>query len=169
MTELTTGGQCSTLLVSLLTQDVQMVFLTLMVIFRKWWGIKYTTIGKITLINQTQSCSCQWRSTLQTVFTTISTVHYTNTKIVGSSFTLHYLVIVVASGCWWSVRTHVSGVGPLRGYWRHKYSGGNTRQLEWTEHHGLPPPGSETSTSRLGDSWRPSYVRYGSENTSGCR
>jgi hypothetical protein len=31
--------------------------------------------------------------------------------------------IVVASGCWWFVRTQVSGVGPLSGYWRHKCSG----------------------------------------------
>ncbi len=39
--------------------------LSTMVLSRKWLGIIYDTIGKITLINQTQSLSCQWQSTLQ--------------------------------------------------------------------------------------------------------
>jgi hypothetical protein len=35
-------------------------------------------------------------------------------------------------------------------------------------HRGLPPRGSETSTTRLGDSRRPSYAQRGSEKTSEC-
>jgi hypothetical protein len=33
---------------------------------------------------------------------------------------------------------------------------------------GLPPHGSESSTTRHGGSWRPSYTRIDSEKTSGC-
>jgi hypothetical protein len=77
--------------------------------------------------------------------------------------------IVVASGDWWFVRTHVSGVGPLSGFWRHKSSSDNVRQLEWAAHRGLPSHGSETSTTGRGDWRRPSYVRRGSKKVSGCR
>ena len=59
-------------------------------------------------------------------------------------------------------RTHVSGVG-------HKFSGGNARQLERVARRGLPPRGSEASTSRRGGSRRTSYARRGSEKASGCR
>ena len=48
------GDQFSTLLVSLLTQDVQMVLLSLMVFSRKWSGTKYGAIVKFTSIDQTQ-------------------------------------------------------------------------------------------------------------------
>ncbi len=50
----------------------------------------------------------------------------------------------------------------------HKCSGGNVRQLERVARRGLPPHGSEVSSTRRGGSWKPSYVRCGSEKTSGC-
>ena len=50
---------------------------------------------------------------------------------------------------------------------RWKSSSGNARQLERVAHHGLPPHGSESSTTRHGGSWRPSYVRRDSEKVSG--
>jgi hypothetical protein len=47
-------GKKDAVRVSLLTQGVQMVLLSLMVHSRKWPGIKYATIGKNTLIDHTQ-------------------------------------------------------------------------------------------------------------------
>ena len=49
--------QFSTLLVILLTQDVQMVLLSLTVLSRKYLGTKFDTIVKFTLLNQIQSLS----------------------------------------------------------------------------------------------------------------
>jgi hypothetical protein len=49
------GVQFSTLLVNLLTQGVQMVILSRMVVSRKWSGTKFGTIVKFTWIDQTQS------------------------------------------------------------------------------------------------------------------
>jgi hypothetical protein len=42
------------------------------------------------------------------------------------------------------------------------------RQLERTVRRGLPHRGSESSSTRRGDSRRPSYARRGSEKSSGC-
>ena len=52
------GGQFCTLLDNLLTHGVQMVLMSLMVIFRQWSGIKYDTIVKFDLLFQTKSILC---------------------------------------------------------------------------------------------------------------
>ncbi len=70
------GDQFITLLVSSLTQGVQMVFLSLMELSRKWSGTKFGTIVKFTWIVQTQLCLCPQQSTLQVAFMTILTVYY---------------------------------------------------------------------------------------------
>jgi hypothetical protein len=54
-----------------------MVLLRLMVLSRQWQGIKYDTIIKFTIIDQTQSLLYQWQSTIQTTYMMTSVVYST--------------------------------------------------------------------------------------------
>ena len=56
------------------------------------------------------------------------------------------------------LRSHLSGMGPVRGYWCFPDSGGNDRQLFRSVHHRLWPQWSDTDTTRDGVTWSPVCV-----------